>query len=68
MSKIDCPQPVTNNSIVVQEARHRFKFLWGKLDRFITWKIDLGKAYDKLQLQIVKEVSWEIGLKLREVS
>ncbi|KAI5311303.1 hypothetical protein L3X38_000353 [Prunus dulcis] len=51
-----------NNIIVAQEMLHKFKVSKGNKG-FIAWKIDLSKAYDRLNWNFSKEVLWEIGFK-----
>ncbi|VVA40999.1 PREDICTED: reverse mRNAase, partial [Prunus dulcis] len=49
---------ITDNIIVAQEVLHKFKNAKGKKG-FIAWKIDLSKAYDRMQWPFIREVLWE---------
>ncbi|CAL2255075.1 unnamed protein product [Prunus armeniaca] len=53
---------ITDNIIVAQEVLHKFKSAKGKKG-FIAWKIDLSKAYDRMQWPFIREVLWEAGIK-----
>lgn len=53
---------ITDNIIVAQEVLHNFKYAKGKKG-FIAWKIDLSKAYDRMQWPFIREVLWEVGIK-----
>ncbi|KAK2663118.1 hypothetical protein Ddye_001692 [Dipteronia dyeriana] len=52
---------IQNNIVIAQEALHKFKTVKGKLG-YIAWKIDLAKAYDKLQWGFIKQVIEEVGI------
>ncbi|KAK3222256.1 hypothetical protein Dsin_009281 [Dipteronia sinensis] len=52
---------IQNNIIVAQEVLHKFKRAKGKM-RFIARKIDLAKAYDRLQWGFIKAVLDEAGI------
>ncbi|BBN67603.1 Polynucleotidyl transferase, ribonuclease H-like superfamily protein [Prunus dulcis] len=51
---------IVDNIIVSQEVLHKFRNSKGKKG-FITWKIDLSKAYDRLHWDFIYDVLWEIG-------
>ncbi|XP_048422575.1 uncharacterized protein LOC125469371 [Pyrus x bretschneideri] len=53
---------IIDNVIVAQEILHKYRNTKGKKG-FIAWKIDLSKAYDRLQWSFIREVLWEIGLR-----
>ncbi|KAL6194708.1 hypothetical protein ACLB2K_035785 [Fragaria x ananassa] len=53
---------ITDNIIVAQEMLHKFRNSKGNLG-FMAWKIDLAKAYDKLQWQFIESVLWEVGIR-----
>ncbi|XP_021833608.1 uncharacterized protein LOC110773399 [Prunus avium] len=55
---------ITDNIIVAQEMLHKFKNSKGKKG-FIAWKIDLSKAYDRLNWDFIKNVLWEVGIRGR---
>ncbi|KAK0586532.1 hypothetical protein LWI29_008529 [Acer saccharum] len=59
---------IQDNIIVAQEVLHKFKMVKGKVG-YIAWKIDLAKAYDKLQWGFIKHVLEEVGIvgKLNEL-
>ncbi|CAL8157860.1 unnamed protein product [Prunus armeniaca] len=52
---------ITDNILITQELMHKFKLSKGKKG-FVTWKIDLSKAYDRLNWNFVKCVLLEVGL------
>ncbi|KAL5831019.1 hypothetical protein ACOSQ4_016373 [Xanthoceras sorbifolium] len=52
---------IQDNIIVAQEVLHKCRIAKGKKG-FIAWKIDLMKAYDKLQWGFIREVLTEIGI------
>ncbi|KAK0575315.1 hypothetical protein LWI29_037124 [Acer saccharum] len=52
---------IQDNIIVAQEVLHKFRKVKGKLG-FMAWKIDLAKAYDKLQWGFIKHVLEEVGI------
>ena len=52
---------IQDNIIVTQDVLHKFKIMKGKKG-CIAWKIDLAKAYDKLQWNFIRSVLVEIGL------
>ncbi|KAK3205157.1 hypothetical protein Dsin_019203 [Dipteronia sinensis] len=52
---------IQDNIIVAQEVLHKFRIMKGKKG-FIVWKIDLAKAYDKLQWQFIRNVITKAGL------
>nr|XP_011457336.1 PREDICTED: uncharacterized protein LOC105349397 [Fragaria vesca subsp. vesca] len=58
---------ITDNIIVAQEMMHKFHNSKRNLG-FMAWKIDLAKAYDKLQWQFIESVLWEVGIRGQEVS
>ncbi|KAK2640627.1 hypothetical protein Ddye_028422 [Dipteronia dyeriana] len=51
---------IKDNIVVAQEVLHKFKSMKGKKG-YIAWKIDLAKAYDKLQLSFIRNVIMEVG-------
>lgn len=53
-----------DNIIIAQELLHKFRNSKGKKG-FIAWKIDLSKAYDRLQWHFIKDVLREAGLRGR---
>ncbi|KAL6203603.1 hypothetical protein ACLB2K_027303 [Fragaria x ananassa] len=53
---------IIDNIIVAQEMLHKFRNSKGNLE-FMAWKIDLAKAYDKLQWQFIESVLWEVGIR-----
>ncbi|CAL9013233.1 unnamed protein product [Prunus brigantina] len=55
---------IVDNVIIAQELLHKFRNSKGKKG-FIAWKIDLSKAYDRLQWHFIKDVLWEAGLRGR---
>ncbi|CAL8989754.1 unnamed protein product [Prunus brigantina] len=55
---------ITDNIVVAQEVLHKFKTAKGKKG-YIAWKIDLSKAYDRLNWHFVREVLWEVGIRGR---
>ncbi|KAI5334345.1 hypothetical protein L3X38_024478 [Prunus dulcis] len=55
-------QQIVDNIIVAQEVLHKFRNSKGKKG-FITWKIDLSKAYDRLHWDFIYDVLWEIGIR-----
>ncbi|KAK2641168.1 hypothetical protein Ddye_022931 [Dipteronia dyeriana] len=46
---------IPDNIIVAQEVLHKFRIMKGK-QRCIAWKIDIAKAYDKLQWNFIRSV------------
>ncbi|KAK3211447.1 hypothetical protein Dsin_016153 [Dipteronia sinensis] len=52
---------IQDNIVAAQEVLHKFKNARGKMG-YIAWKIDLGKAYDKLQWGFIKQVLEEVGI------
>ncbi|KAK0575156.1 hypothetical protein LWI29_034688 [Acer saccharum] len=55
---------IQDNIVVAQEVLHKFKNVKGKVG-YIAWKIDLTKAYDRLQWGFIKQVLEEIGIEGR---
>ncbi|CAN6719122.1 unnamed protein product [Malus baccata var. baccata] len=53
---------IIDNVIVAQVILHKYRNTKGKKG-FIAWKIDLSKAYDRLQWSFIRDVLWEIGLR-----
>ena len=53
---------ITDNIIVAQEMLHKFKSSKGKKG-FVAWKIDLSKAYDRLNWNFIRNVLREIGIR-----
>ncbi|KAK2658152.1 hypothetical protein Ddye_004685 [Dipteronia dyeriana] len=53
---------IQDNIVVAQEVLHKFKTIKGKKG-FFSWKIDLSKAYDRLQWNFIRDVIVEVGLK-----
>ncbi|KAK3229447.1 hypothetical protein Dsin_001328 [Dipteronia sinensis] len=53
---------IQDNIIVAQEDLHKLKTMKGKKDS-MSWKIDLSKAYDRLQWNFIRDVIVEAGLK-----
>ncbi|VVA41142.1 Hypothetical predicted protein, partial [Prunus dulcis] len=49
---------------VAQEMLHKFKKSKGSKG-FVAWKIDLSKAYDRLNWDFIREVLWEVGIRGR---
>ncbi|KAK2642274.1 hypothetical protein Ddye_024037 [Dipteronia dyeriana] len=52
---------IQDNIVMAQEVLHKFKTMRGKRG-YIAWKIDLAKAYDKLQWGFMKRVLEEVGI------
>ncbi|BBH09066.1 hypothetical protein Prudu_021464 [Prunus dulcis] len=52
---------ITDNILIAQELMHKFKLSKGKKG-FMAWKIDLSKAYDRLNWKFVEHVLVELGL------
>lgn len=52
---------ITDNILVAQELMHKFKNSKGRKG-FIAWKVDLSKAYDRLNWNFIRFVLNEIGL------
>ncbi|KAK3218140.1 hypothetical protein Dsin_012110 [Dipteronia sinensis] len=52
---------IQDNIVVAQEVLHKFRVMKGKKG-FIAWKIDLAKAYDKLQWHFIQSVITKAGL------
>ncbi|CAL2272823.1 unnamed protein product [Prunus armeniaca] len=52
---------IIDNIVVAQETLHKFKSSKGRKG-FIAWKIDLSKAYDRLNWDFIREVLWEVGI------
>ncbi|KAI5324319.1 hypothetical protein L3X38_033392 [Prunus dulcis] len=52
---------IVDNIVVAQEMLHKFKNSKGSKG-FIAWKIDLSKAYDRLNWDFIREVLWEVGI------
>ncbi|KAK2661738.1 hypothetical protein Ddye_000312 [Dipteronia dyeriana] len=57
---------IQDNFVIAQEVLHKFKTTRGKLG-YIVWKIDLAKAYDKLQWNFIKQVLKEIDIDGRKL-
>ncbi|CAL9005576.1 unnamed protein product [Prunus brigantina] len=55
---------ITDNIVVDQEMLHKFKVSKGK-NEFVAWKIDLSKAYDRLSLNFIRDVLWEVVIRGR---
>ncbi|CAL9024686.1 unnamed protein product, partial [Prunus brigantina] len=55
---------IVDNIVVAQEMLHKFKSSKGRKG-FIAWKIDLSKAYDRLNWDFIREVLWEVGIRGR---
>ncbi|KAK3229534.1 hypothetical protein Dsin_001415 [Dipteronia sinensis] len=53
---------IQDNIIVAQEVLHKLKIIKGKKGYF-SWKIDIVKAYDRLQWSFIRNVIVEVGLK-----
>ncbi|CAL8105061.1 unnamed protein product [Prunus armeniaca] len=53
----------TDNILIAQELMHKFKLSKGKKG-FMAWKIDLSKAYDRLNWNFIEHVLVELGLPL----
>ncbi|BBH04509.1 transposable element gene [Prunus dulcis] len=53
---------IVDNIIVAQEVLHKFRNSKGKKG-FIAWKIDLSKAYDRINWDFIYDVLWEIGIR-----
>lgn len=70
MSKIVSPtqvnyvpgRQIVDNIIIAHEVWNKFKTSKGK-NGFIAWKIDLSKAYDRLQWHFIKDVLWEARIR-----
>lgn len=54
---------ITDNILIAQELMHKFKLSKGKKG-FMAWKIDLSKAYDRLNWNFIEHVLVELGLPL----
>ncbi|BFG33690.1 hypothetical protein CerSpe_199640 [Prunus speciosa] len=52
---------ITDNIVIAQELMHKFQASKGKKG-FVAWKIDLSKAYDKLNWNFINNVLTEVGL------
>ncbi|CAL9017859.1 unnamed protein product, partial [Prunus brigantina] len=52
---------ITDNILIAQELMHNFKNSKGKKG-FIAWKIDLSKAYDRLNWNFIEQVLMELRL------
>ena len=52
---------IQDNIVVAQEVLHKFKFIKGK-QGYVAWKIDLAKAYDKLQWNFISNVLMDVGI------
>ncbi|CAL9020979.1 unnamed protein product [Prunus brigantina] len=52
---------ITDNIMIAQELMHKFKSAKGKKGMF-AWKIDLSKAYDRLNWGFIESVLLEVGL------
>ncbi|KAK3231084.1 hypothetical protein Dsin_002965 [Dipteronia sinensis] len=52
---------IQDNIVVAQEVLHKFKNVRGKMG-YIAWKIDLAKAYDRLQWGFINQVLEEVGI------
>ncbi|KAK0588170.1 hypothetical protein LWI29_035325 [Acer saccharum] len=52
---------IQDNIVIAQEVLYKFKTIKGKKG-LIAWKIDLAKAYDKLQWSFIKLVLEEVGI------
>ena len=52
---------IQDNIIVAQEVLHKFRKVRGK-SGLMAWKIDLAKAYDRIQWDFIKEVLNEVGI------
>ena len=55
---------IQDNIVIAQEVLHKFKNVKGNKG-FIAWKIDLAKAYDRLQWGFINQVLEEVGIKGR---
>ncbi|KAI5333293.1 hypothetical protein L3X38_023424 [Prunus dulcis] len=55
---------IVDKIVVAQEMLHKFKNSKGSKG-FIAWKIDLSKAYDRLNWDFIREVLWEVGIRGR---
>lgn len=69
MSKLISPNQVsfmpgrhiTDNILIAQELMHKFQTSKGKKG-FMAWKINLSKAYDRLNWNFIKYVITKVGL------
>ncbi|KAK3192936.1 hypothetical protein Dsin_024246 [Dipteronia sinensis] len=52
---------IQDNIVITQEVFHKFRTMKGHR-WYMTWKIDLAKAYNKLQWSFIKSVLVEIGI------
>ncbi|KAK0578928.1 hypothetical protein LWI29_018508 [Acer saccharum] len=52
---------IQDNIVVAQEAFHKFKSMKGKKG-YVAWKIDLAKAYDRIQWSFIRQVISEVGI------
>ncbi|XP_021812414.1 uncharacterized protein LOC110755503 [Prunus avium] len=52
---------IIDNIVIVQELMHKFQASKGRKG-FFAWKIDLSKAYDRLNWQFVEQVLYELAL------
>ncbi|KAK0582485.1 hypothetical protein LWI29_026126 [Acer saccharum] len=52
---------IQDNIVIAQEVLHKIQTVKGKMG-YIAWKIDLAKAYDKLQWWFIKQVLEEVGV------
>ncbi|KAL5858823.1 hypothetical protein ACOSQ4_000119 [Xanthoceras sorbifolium] len=52
---------IQDNIVVAQEVLHKFRVSKSKKG-FLAWKIDLAKAYDKIQWDFIENVLLEVGL------
>ncbi|KAL5773508.1 hypothetical protein ACOSP7_013099 [Xanthoceras sorbifolium] len=53
---------IQDNVVIAQEVLHKLKIMRGKKG-YLAWKIDLAKAYDKLQWSFICRVLEEVGIK-----
>lgn len=53
---------IVDNIVIVQELLNKFRNSKGKKG-FLTWKIDLFKAYDRLSWKFIDDILWEVGLR-----
>ncbi|KAK3220958.1 hypothetical protein Dsin_014928 [Dipteronia sinensis] len=54
---------IQDNIVVAQGVLHKFKSMKEKKKGFVAWKIDLAKAYDKLQWSFISNVLMGVGIK-----
>lgn len=53
---------ISDDIIIVQEMFHEFKTTQGNKG-YVAWKIDLSKAYDRLNWKFVFDILKEIGIR-----